>query len=465
MKYLYVACDGGLQNTLAGSGGILEIQLEPERNIHFEEFEHGRGGSPHFLKPSPDKRHLVASCANAPQLYVFPLRKDKPGYDLANPKIINNFCELGIPTMGPDCTADFFDFWGETSSAEDSENIVTHFNRLLIKVNIVDGRMKILHDFSHYGPRSWQSGRKTVRNPKPPLFFHQVTVKGDYVIIDDALQKCIYVLKKTGRDTVELLYETGDGYCSGHHCEYLDAATGRLHIARPSFNFAAHGHPFKVHDNVLSLYTISEDVRERKVRTWQYAYYLDNHAPVDTFVEKDYFYAAYGVPGSIMKICLKTGHIDKRTRVFKPSLFKRIYYSLVDFVFFHLTHGTSYKGFDNPKLDFHQHVVAFTIGLAAGTRGGFFTLAPDPDPEKDRMYACHRGFNRLYVLKKSDLTVLEKVKLPRRTKGMRNGRVELFHLKFFYRMSRYLSRGIGTHHGKVVTFPSHMDSNMEIAKN
>jgi len=433
-----------LHNTLAGSGGILRIPLNGTgEEPHFHEFPYGMGGSPHFVKQSPNKRHLVLSCANTPQIYVFPLKADNSGYDLDNPRIINNFCNLGMPKGGPESTTDFFDFWGEGDSPIDGDHIVTHFNLRLVKVNLLTGEMKIIHNFSYFGPNEWNGTSEKRAKPEPPKFLHQVTTKGEYIIVDDALAKCIFVFKKTGIDTVELLYQAGDGYCSGHHCEYIDPL-GRLVIARPSFNFMSFGHSFKIQDNVLSLYTLG-DTKPLDIKTYHYAHFLANHAPVDTFVDYPYFYGAFGVPGSVIKINLVTGVMEKQVDVKLPPFWKRLFYFRADYRSWQLSHGTGMKGFDHSPMNNHQHYLAFAIAKEAGTRGGFFTLAPDPDGKV--LYACHRGYNRLYILDKITLEVLDKIELPLRPVSR-----ELF-TKYMYRKSKYLSRGLGTHHGKVAVLP------------
>ncbi len=443
-KYLYVACDGGMLNTLGGSGGILQIPLNGNgEKPYYHEFPYGMGGSPHFVKQSPNKRHLVLSCSNTAQIYVFPLKADHSGYDLENPRIINNFSNLGMTSGGPESTTDFFDFWGDNDTPGDGNHIVTHFNLRLIKVNLLTGEMKVLHNFSYFGPNEWNGTSEKRLKPEPPKYLHQVTTKGDYIIVDDALAKCIFVFKKTGIDTVELLYQAGDGYRSGHHCEYIDPL-GRLTIARPSFNFMSFGNAFKIQDNVLSLYTLGES-KPLNIKTFHYALFIANHAPVDTFVDYPYFYGAYGVPGSVMKINLHTGAIEKQTRIELPPFWKRWLYFLADYRSWQISHGTGMKGFDRPQMDIHQHYLASFIATEAGTRGGFFTLAPDP--VERIIYACHRGLNRMYVLDKDTLKVLDKRQLPLRSPSR-----ELFS-KFLYRRSKYLSRGLGTHHGKVAILP------------
>jgi hypothetical protein len=441
-KYFYVACDGGLQNTIAGAGGILEIRLDKGYHARYHEFPDGMGASPHFLKQSPNRKYLVMSCGNSGQIYVFGLTGKGDAYDIENPiKVLNHFNTLCMPEHGPDGTTDFFDFWGEGPSDEDSDHIVTHYNRLLIKVNIHTGKLSVLHDLAqHAGKEGRAAGTAVPRNA--PRFLHQVTVKGDYIVVDDALGECIFVLRKASPDRADLLYCSGDGYTGGHHCLYEDAE-GRLKVARPSFNFQTYGAILQLQDNTLSVYTLSEDPAKREVKTFSYAYHMPNHAPVDLFVEGRYLYGAYGIPGSVLKFDLETGRIVASYLPDRPWWGRRIRRMLSDYVSWHLNHGTSLKQFDRTTLDLKQHMHAVAIGMSGGSRAGFFALAPDP--EENVVYACHRGNNRLYCLDKETLAKKWEKDLPRARRDF-----SLFHT-FVFRWSGYLAKGLGTHHGKIVS--------------
>ena len=230
-KLFYVACDGGGLNTLAGAGGILEIEIEPKPTMRYHEFRDGMGGSVHMVAPSPDMTRLVASSANIGQLFVMPRKGDR--FDLQSPRIINEFNSLGAPRSGTDAQTAMFSFF-------DSRHIACQYNRKLVRVDLETGKMEVLADLAK-------------ELPDRVDIIHQISVTGDWVVMNEVVKGGIFVFNmKTGA-----LDFMGDGFTGGHHLIYQDTA-GDTIVIRPAFGFQAVDAHLKVDDNAMSFYNLTK---------------------------------------------------------------------------------------------------------------------------------------------------------------------------------------------------------------
>ena len=162
---MYAACDGGGLNTLAGGGGILEVDLSSARSMRYFEFPEGMGGSTHMLRATPDLRALVATSANVGQILVMPRKGDR--YDLSAFRRIATFNSLGPPALGTDAQTAMFDFL-------DNEHIVCQYNRKLVSVNLDSGAMNVLVDIA-------------AQFPERANFLHQISVTERWIVADEVV--------------------------------------------------------------------------------------------------------------------------------------------------------------------------------------------------------------------------------------------------------------------------------------
>jgi hypothetical protein len=406
--YLYAACDGGFLNTLAGGGGVVEVMLEPEFRTRYFEFPDGMGGSTHFVLATPKKDALVASSANIGQIFVFPRQGD--GFDLENYRVLNHFNSLGPPDKGTDAQTAMFDFW-------DNESIVVQYNRKLVKVGLYDGSLEVLADFgAAHGERA--------------DILHQVSVSDEFIVVDEVVKGGIHVYARRSKETFFL----GDGFPGGHHLLYEEG--GDTMVLRPAFGFQSKDAHLKIDDNTISIYNLNR----RTAKTFYYSWELPNHFPTDMYKEGDFLYVSIAVPGSVCKFDLRTGRIVARFAK-RPDIFTRYLSMLLDGLYFLVDYGTMRNRHDTAVSNLNQFAHAFVMGRAAGTRAGFFAMGYDP--ESPNLHVCHRGLNRVFCLRKTDLHCLWSRPLPSR--GMHAPMVG-----FFYRLFPYFRRCLGVHHGTLV---------------
>ena len=408
---LYIACDGGQLTTLAGTGGILEISLNPEIKSRYFEFPDGMGGSTHMVLANPSNDTLVASSANIGQIFVIPRKGDT--FDFENYRTIQNFNDLGPPEKGTDAQTAMFDFI-------DNDHIVTQYNRKLIQVNIRSGEIEVLADFKAF-------------NPDRADFFHQVSVIDEFIVVDEVIKGGIFIYNQESKDMVFM----GDGFPGGHHLAYLDE-NGDPIIIRPSFGFNSVDGHLKIDDNSISFFNL----RRKKVRTLYYGWEIPNHFPIDLFINGNDLYISFSVPGSICKLDIRTGRILARFSA-RPCVFIRYLSMLSDALYFLLDYGTTRNRFDNTVSNINQFAHAFSLGRQSGTRAGFFSMVFDP--EKDQLYACHRGLNKIFCLNKVNLQPIWSSKLPSRQSNMPM-------VGWWYRLFPYFTRCLGVHHGTIVSF-------------
>ena len=335
-KLFYVACDGGGLNTLAGAGGILEIEIEPKPTMRYHEFRDGMGGSVHMVAPSPDMTRLVASSANIGQLFVMPRKGDR--FDLQSPRIINEFNSLGAPRSGTDAQTAMFSFF-------DSRYIACQYNRKLVRVDLETGKMEVLADLAR-------------ELPDRVDIIHQISVTGDWVVMNEVVKGGIFVFNmKTGA-----LDFMGDGFTGGHHLIYQDAA-GDTIVIRPAFGFQAVDAHLKVDDNAMSFYNLTKGT----VATRYYSWEIPNHHPTDIHLEDGFLYMSFAVPGSVAKLELATGHIVARYEA-RPGLLTRYPSMALDGFYSLLDYGTMRNRFESTQLTPFLISQAFELGRASGTR-------------------------------------------------------------------------------------------------
>ena len=408
---MYAACDGGGLNTLAGAGGIVEIDLSNGRKTRYFEFPDGIGGSMHMVLPTPDKRALIASSANIGQLFVLPRQGDR--YDFAAFRCINTFNTLGPPTLGTDAQTAMFDFL-------DNEHVVCQYNRKLLQVHIDTGAMEVLVDIAaHY--------------PHRADILHQISVSGRWVVVDEVVKGGLFVWD---RETRELTF-LGDGFSGGHHVIYQNAL-GHTVVLRPAFGFQSEDAHLKIEDNAMSFYNLDTG----EVATRCYSWEIENHHPTDMHVEDGYLYASFAVPGSVAKIEVASGKILARFTA-RPWIGTRYLSMVLDGVTYAIDYGTMRNRYDTAKFTVPLFAHALFLGRAAGTRAGFFAMGFRP--QDDVLYICHRGLNRLYCLSKTDLSKRWSMPLPSR-KTYSRSRVK----GFFYNHYPYFNRCLGVHHGTLV---------------
>ena len=408
---MYAACDGGGLNTLAGAGGIVEIEVEPELRMRYFEFPDGLGGSTHMVAPTPDKRALVASSANIGQVFVMPRKGDR--YDLDSYRLINSFNTLGPPKLGTDAQTAMFDFL-------DNEHVACQYNRKLLRLNIETGEFTVLADIGE-------------KFPDHADILHQVSVTERFIVVDEVVKGGIFVFdRRTGA-----LDFMGDGFSGGHHLIHYDEAGDTIAI-RPAFGFQSLDAHLKVDDNAMSFYNLDK----KTVRTRCYSWEIPNHHPTDIHLESGFLYISFAVPGSVAKIDVNSGRIVRRFDA-RPGLFTRYSSMALDSFYYLLDYGTMRNRHDTAEITIPLFVHAVALGRAAGTRAGFFAMGTLPG--LDVLYVCHRGLNRIFCLRKSDLGLVWQRPLPSR-KVYANSPMK----GFLYRAFPYFNRCLGVHHGTLV---------------
>lgn len=408
---MYAACDGGGLNTLAGAGGILEIEIEPRRQMRYFEFPSGLGGSTHMVAATPDKRALIASSANIGQIFVIPRSGDR--YDLPSFRTIDTFNSLGTPRLGTDAQTAMFDFL-------DNEHIACQYNRKLLRVNIETGKLEVLADFAE-------------RLPERADLLHQVSVTDRWIVVDEVVKGGIFIYDRQSGE-VDFM---GDGFPGGHHVIHRNDA-GETIVIRPAFGFQSLDAHLKIDDNSLSFYNLDKKTASTRCYSWE----IPNHDPTDIHIEDGFLYVSFAIPGSVAKIEMATGAVAARHNA-RPWIFTRYWSMLMDSLYYLLDYGTMRNRHDTAEFTLPLFAHAFALGRAAGTRGGYFAMGTKPGIEE--LYVCHRGLNRVFCLRKSDLRVLWSRRLPSRrsyAKSPMKG--------FFYNRYRYFNRCLGVHHGTLV---------------
>ena len=408
---MYAACDGGGLNTLAGAGGIVEIEIAPYFALRYFEFPDGMGGSTHMVLATPDKRALVASSANIGQIFVIPRKGDR--YDLESFRSIVSFNSLGPPTLGSDAQTAMFDFL-------DNEHIACQYNRKLLSVNIDTGEIEILVDVAE-------------KFPERADFLHQISVVDRWIVVDEVAKGGIFAYDREDRE----LRFFGDGFTGGHHAIYQDDQ-GDTIVVRPAFGFQSKDVHLKIEDNSMSFYNLNTGAVQTRCYSWE----IDNHHPTDMHIDAGHLYVSFAVPGSVCKIELATGRIVARFTA-RPPIVTRYLGMLLDINHYLLDYGTMRNRHDTGEITLPLFAHALTMGRAAGTRAGFFAMGMKPGA--DEFYVCHRGLNRIFCLTKQDLGLRWSRPLPSRSRHSRS------HMKgFFYNRFDYFNRCLGTHHGTLV---------------
>ncbi len=408
---MYAACDGGGLNTLAGAGGIVEIDLQSRGSMRYFEFPHGMGGSTHMVLATPDKRALIASSANIGQILVIP--RKEAGYDFGSFRRIATFNSLGAPILGTDAQTAMFDFL-------DNEHIVCQYNRKLVSVNLETGALDVLVDIAE-------------QFPERANFLHQISVTERWVVVDEVVKGGIFVWD---RHSGELEFH-GDGFPGGHHLVYTNE-DGHTIVLRPSFGFQSQHVHLKVDDNSMSFYNLDTGHVETRCYSWE----VENHHPIDLRVEDGYLYVSFAIPGSVCKIELASGRVAARFSA-RPFVLTRYLSMLLDGIYYAIDYGTMRNRHDTSELTFPVFAHAFLLGRTAGTRAGFFTM--EVRKESDDIYACHRGLNTLYCLSKEGLQLKWSTPLPSR-KGNSQSQIK----GLLYNHFPYFARCLGVHHGTVV---------------
>jgi len=408
---MYAACDGGGLNTLAGAGGIVEIDLSSGPSMRYFEFPDGMGGSTHMVRATPDKQALIASSANIGQIIVIP-RKGS-GYDFASFRRIASFNSLGPPTLGTDAQTAMFDFL-------DNEHVVCQYNRKLVSVNLETGELDVLVDIAE-------------RFPERANFLHQISVTERWIVVDEVVKGGVFVWDRHS-DELKFL---GDGFPGGHHLVYKNG-NGHTMVLRPAFGFQSRDVHLKVDDNSMSFYNLDTGEVETRCYSWE----VENHHPIDIHVEDGYLYLSFAMPGSVCKIELSSGRIVARFAA-RPSVLTRYLSMLLDGIYYAIDYGTVRNRHDTAELTFPVFAHAFFLGRAAGTRAGFFTM--EVREESDEIYVCHRGLNTLYCLNKEGLNLQWSKPLPSR-KGNSQSRIK----GALYNHFPYFNRCLGVHHGTIV---------------
>jgi hypothetical protein len=404
--FFYVACDGGHLNTLAGGGGILEIMLKPEFRTRYYEFPDGMGGSTHMVLPTPDKRALVASCANIGQVFVIP--RGKGSFDFEDYRLINNFNSVGTPEVGHDSQSAMFDFL-------DNEHIIVHYNRKLIKVNIETAALEVLADIAQVGHQA--AG-----------VVHQISVTDKYILTNNG---ALFVYNRATKN----VFTMGDGFLGGHFLVVEDENKDTI-VIRPSFNINKLDGHLKFDDNTMTFYNVDK----RTVKTFYYSWEEPNHLPTEMAKEDGFLYINYAIPGSVSKIDLRTGRsIARFSR--RPWIGTRYASMLLDLLGFLLDYGTFQNRVENTRTTINQLAHSYKMGALAGTRAGFFAMGFTP--EADEFYVCHRGLNTVYCLEKATLQERWSRRLPGRT-------INSPVMSAIYRNFPYFRNCLGLHHGDLV---------------
>lgn len=407
--YLYAACDGGMLNTLAGGGGIVEVMLEPEFRTCYFEFPDGMGGSTHMVIPTPDRNALIASSANIGQIFVIPRVGNT--FKFEDYRVINGFNGLGPPEIGSDAQTAMFDFL-------DNEHIVCQYNRKLVKVDLISGALEVLTDFKAFAP-----DRADI--------LHQISVTEDYIIVDEVVRGGIFVYVRNSGEN----FFMGDGFSGGHHIVYKDEH-GDTIVLRPAFGFQSKDAHLKVDDNSMSFYNLNKRTAHTRCYSWE----LPNHFPTDMHLEDGYLFLSFAVPGSVCKIDLSTGRIIRRFTA-RPALLTRYLSMGMDALYYMLEYGTMRNRYDTVVSNINQFAHAYAMGRAAGTRAGFFAMGTEVG--LDELYVCHRGLNKIFCLDKERLQLRWSRPLPSR--GMRSPMVG-----WIYRHFPYFRRCLGVHHGTFI---------------
>jgi len=257
---MYAACDGGGLNTLAGGGGILEIEISPNSTMRYFEFPDGTGGSTHMVLPTPNKQALIASSANIGQIFVIPRKGDR--YDFDSFRRITSFNSLGPPTLGSDAQTAMFDFL-------DDDHIVCQYNRKLVSVNLETGELEVMVDIGE-------------QFPERADILHQVSVAGRWIVVDEVVKGGIFVWDTQSGE----LNFLGDGFSGGHHLIYKNEE-GHTIVVRPAFGFQSKDAHLKIDDNAMSFYNLDTGRVETRCYSWE----VENHHPTDLHLENGYLYA------------------------------------------------------------------------------------------------------------------------------------------------------------------------------
>lgn len=408
---MYAACDGGGLNTLAGGGGIVEIDISSDARMRYFEFPDGMGGSTHMVLPKPDKQALIASSANVGQIFIIPRKGDR--YDFQSFRRIATFNSLGPPKLGTDSQTAMFDFL-------DNEHIVCQYNRQLVSVNLESGELEVLVDIAK-------------QFPERADILHQISVTQRWIIVDEVVKGGIFVWDRQSKE----LNFVGDGFSGGHHLIY-ENDDGHTIVLRPAFGFQSKDAHLKIDDNSMSFYNLDTGEVETRCYSWE----VENHHPTDIHIEDGYLYASFAVPGSVCKIELATGRIVGRYTA-RPLLLTRYLSMLLDGIYYAIDYGTMRNRHDTAEFTFPLFAHAFFLGRAAGTRAGF--IAMGIREESDEFYVCHRGLNRVYCLTKDGMSLRWSKPLPSRKENSRT-RIK----GALYNHFPYFNRCLGVHHGTLV---------------
>jgi hypothetical protein len=410
-KIMYAACDGGGLNTLAGAGGVLEIQIEPSVQMRYFEFPDGLGGSVHMVAPTPDKQLLVASSANVGQIFVMPRVGDR--FEPQSYRVINTFNTLGPPELGTDAQTAMFDFL-------DNRHIACQYNRKLVKLDLDSGAIEVLADIGRLFPTKAD-------------ILHQVTVTERFIVVDEVVKGGIFVFDRQNSDVSFL----GDGFSGGHHLVYTDESGDTL-VVRPAFGFQAVDAHLKIDDNAMSFYNLTKKTVATRCYSWEIA----NHHPTDIHLHEGFLYLSFAIPGSVAKVELSTGRIVARYYA-RPDCFTRYASMVLDGFYYLLDYATMRNRYERTNLTPFLLAHSWAMGRVSGTRAGFFAMTMDVS--RDLLYVCHRGLNRVYCLRKSDLSHVWDEPLPSRKNYSRSPMKGVFYNAF-----PYFNRCLGVHHGSLV---------------
>jgi len=353
----------------------------------------------------------VASSANIGQTFVMPRLGDR--FDLQSYRVINTFNTLGPPERGTDAQTAMFDFL-------DNQHIVCQYNRKLLSVHLDTKNIEVLADIGRLFPERAD-------------ILHQVSVTERFIVVDEVVKGGIFVFDRQSGDVSFL----GDGFSGGHHLVYQDEAGDTL-VVRPAFGFQGVDAHLKIDDNAMSFYNLTK----RTVSTRCYSWEIPNHHPTDTHLDGGFLYLSFAVPGSVAKIELSTGRVVARYKA-RPDVFTRYVSMALDGFYYLLDYGTMRNRYERTSLTLFLAAHAWGMGRVSGTRAGFFAMAVDV--ARDLLYVCHRGLNRVFCLRKSDLTHVWDKPLPSRknhsTSSMKG---------FLYNAFPYFNRCLGVHHGSLV---------------
>ena len=490
-KHILIACDGGALNTLTGSGGLYRLTIDDDPEMKHEDrlqenyigSAYNKNASAHSVEVSPNKTWIVWGFANNSQLLITRYSDiiqdvDSSGFvDDMKLRFDGFYLDFYdgdyISEEGADRATAMLEFY-------DDDSFITQYNKVLYRIFIRESKGKI-------------ETHKKVYCDLPKYFnkvnfVHQISVTEKFVVADDALSGRIYVVPK---DDVKNPFELGDGYTSGHHTKvklayetvyagdkalenYKDAYKEDA-IIRPSFNFYKNG-AVKLSANSLSVYFLES----RKLKSIVYEMDVPLHSPVDIFYENNYVFIASVIPGSIMKINLSTGDIENSIQV-RPNILTRFLGIFFDFTNNSRDFGAFNYNKEETPFDIHRLIQSVEIALMSGTRGGFFSLVNEEKSSSDRpncgkendkqnykhngfCYAAHRGLNRIYKIRKHDLSIVRRYKFlcfgkiwPHDIKPKKRFLKLIYKpmnlsllIKWLYDKFGYVSQGLGVHHGTLV---------------